>query len=64
MTTSPTMRAIVLHEHGPEYFENYQESPYMERTLRFRPTAKVKVPAVYHEDGTGRHHLLQDRFRK
>lgn len=26
----------ILHEYGDRYFENYQESPYMERTLRFR----------------------------
>jgi carbamoyltransferase len=26
----------------------------MERALRFRPDAKAKVPAVYHDDGTGR----------
>jgi carbamoyltransferase len=44
----------ILHEHGPEYFENYQESPYMERTLRFRPEAARRVPGVVHVDGTGR----------
>lgn len=44
----------ILHEHGPDYFEDYQESPYMDRTLRFRPEARGKVPAVVHVDGTGR----------
>jgi carbamoyltransferase len=44
----------ILHEHGPEYFEHYQESPYMERTLRFRAEAAARVPAVVHVDGTGR----------
>ncbi|MFO0579046.1 MAG: carbamoyltransferase C-terminal domain-containing protein [Polyangia bacterium] len=44
----------ILHECGPEYFENYQMSPYMERTLVFRPEVRAKVPAVVHEDGTGR----------
>lgn len=44
----------VLHELAPEYFENYHESPYMERTLRFRDKVKSKVPGVVHEDGTGR----------
>jgi carbamoyltransferase len=44
----------ILHEYGPEYFENYQESPYMERTLRFRPEVRSRVPAVVHVDGTGR----------
>jgi carbamoyltransferase len=44
----------ILHEHGEAYFENYQQSPYMERTLCFRPEVKEIVPAVVHEDGTGR----------
>lgn len=44
----------ILHEFGPEYFENYQESPYMERTLRFKKEVMNKVPAVVHYNGTGR----------
>jgi carbamoyltransferase len=44
----------ILHEFGAEYFENYQESPYMERTLKFRPEVVAKVPGVVHRDGTGR----------
>lgn len=44
----------ILHEHGADYFENYQESPYMERTLRFRQAVLDKVPGVVHVDGTGR----------
>jgi len=44
----------ILHEFGSEYFVNYQESPYMERTLRFRKEAAGKVPAVVHTDQTGR----------
>jgi carbamoyltransferase len=44
----------ILHEFGPEYFENYQESPYMDRTLRFREAVKAKVPGVVHVNGTGR----------
>ncbi|MGR9105905.1 MAG: carbamoyltransferase family protein [Gammaproteobacteria bacterium] len=44
----------ILHEFGPEYFENYQESPYMERTLPFRAEVRAKVPAVVHVNGTGR----------
>ena len=44
----------ILHEHGPEYFEGYTESPYMERALLFRPEVRDRVPAVVHEDGTGR----------
>lgn len=44
----------ILHQHGPAYFEHYQDSPYMERTLRFRDEAARRVPAVVHVDGTGR----------
>lgn len=44
----------ILHEHGPAYFEGYQASPYMERALPFKASAKAKVPAVVHADGTGR----------
>lgn len=44
----------VLDEYGAEYFENYQTSRYMERTLRFRPEKMRIVPAVVHVDGTGR----------
>jgi len=42
----------ILHEFGNDYFEHYQPSPYMERTLKFsRPH---EVPGVVHHDGTGR----------
>jgi carbamoyltransferase len=44
----------ILDEYGHEYFEDYQPSPYMERALRFRDSAKDKVPGVVHVDGTGR----------
>jgi carbamoyltransferase len=42
----------ILHEFGREYFENYTASPYMERTLKWRPG---RAPAgVRHVDDTGR----------
>jgi carbamoyltransferase len=44
----------ILDEHGAAWFEGYQTSRYMERTLRFRPEAAARVPAVVHADGTGR----------
>jgi carbamoyltransferase len=44
----------ILAEHGPDWFEAYQDSPYMERTLRWREAVRSRVPAVVHEDGTGR----------
>lgn len=44
----------ILDEHGPEYFEGYQQAPYMERTLRFRPEVIDRVPGVVHVNNTGR----------
>ncbi len=44
----------ILHEFGEQYFESYEESRYMERTLRFKVHMRAKVPAVVHVDGTGR----------
>ncbi|MBS1584451.1 MAG: hypothetical protein JSS82_02705 [Bacteroidetes bacterium] len=44
----------ILHECGPDYFEHYEESPYMERTLRFKNEVLEKVPAVVHHNQTGR----------
>ena len=44
----------ILAEHGPAYFENFQFSPYMERTLRFRDDVVDRVPGVVHVDRTGR----------
>jgi carbamoyltransferase len=44
----------ILDEFGEEYFDNYQVSPYMERTLKFKELAKKKVPAIVHVNATGR----------
>ncbi len=44
----------ILHEHGPEYFINYEESPYMERTLKFYDEVKDKIPGVVHANNSGR----------
>ena len=44
----------ILHDYGDEYFESYQESRYMERTLRFREGVLDQIPGVVHVDGTGR----------
>ena len=42
----------ILHEFGPDYFQDYAESPYMERTLKWLPG---RAPAgVRHVDDTGR----------
>jgi carbamoyltransferase len=44
----------LCEEDGPLFFENYQHSPYMERTLEFKKGMRPWIPAVVHEDGTGR----------
>ena len=42
----------VLHEHGADYFQDYEASPYMERTLKWLPG---RAPlGVRHVDDTGR----------
>lgn len=49
----------ILHEHGPDYFEDYVESPYMERALRWRPGQAPE--GVLHLDGTGRLQSVGDK---
>ncbi len=44
----------VLHEHADEFFEDYHESPYMDKTLQLRDFMQDRVEAVCHVDGTGR----------
>ena len=44
----------VLPEFAEAYFENYQESPYMDKTLTIRKSMQAKIAAVCHVDGTGR----------
>lgn len=44
----------ILHEFGPDYFEHYQESPYMDKTLIIREAMRQRIAAVCHIDGTGR----------
>ncbi len=44
----------ILHQYGDEYFENYQESPYMDKTLSIRSEKRKTIAAVCHVDGTGR----------
>lgn len=44
----------VMHEFGPDYFECYQESPYMDKTLKIRQRMRGRIAAVCHVDGTGR----------
>lgn len=44
----------VLDECGGDYFEHYQSSPYMDKTLRIKPHKRAQIAAVCHVDGTGR----------
>ncbi len=44
----------VLHEYAGDYFDNYHESPYMDKTLHIRDAMQNRVAAVCHVDGTGR----------
>jgi carbamoyltransferase len=50
----------VLAGRTAEWFEHPQASPYMERTLCWKPEARSQVPAVVHEDGTGRLQTVTD----
>lgn len=51
----------ILHEYGEEYFRDYQDSPFMERTLRYQKEAKKIVPAVVHANNTGRLQSVTER---
>jgi carbamoyltransferase len=44
----------ILHEYGNEYFEDYDYSPFMEKTFYYRKEVINKIPAVVHVDNTGR----------
>lgn len=44
----------ILSEFGEQYFDDYVETPYMERALKFKREVIDQVPGVVHEDGTGR----------
>jgi carbamoyltransferase len=44
----------ILADHVDEWFENPQNSPYMQFVIPFKDSAKSKVPAVVHFDGTAR----------
>ncbi|MFJ5368076.1 carbamoyltransferase [Bosea sp. CER48] len=44
----------ILADHAADWFEDYQDAPYMERTLVWKEKMRGRVPAVVHEDATGR----------
>ncbi len=45
---------VIAEDTVAEWFEQSQPSPYMSVTLPWRASIKARVPAVVHEDGTGR----------
>jgi carbamoyltransferase len=45
---------VVPLEHAQVWFDHAQAAPFMSFTLPWKPTQGAKVPAVVHEDGTGR----------
>ncbi len=52
----------ILHEYADEYFEDYQESPYMDKTLQIRKSMQNKIAAVCHVDGTGRLQTVKKKW--
>jgi carbamoyltransferase len=44
----------ILFERTADWFESDEYSPFMARTRRWKPNAEDKVPAVVHDDHTGR----------
>jgi carbamoyltransferase len=44
----------VLAEYAEDYFEDLQNSPYMDKTLRIKSEQQANIAAVCHVDGTGR----------
>ena len=54
----------ILHEYAEDYFENYQETPYMERTLKFKKEKWDVVPAVVHANKTGRLQTVKKEYNR
>lgn len=50
----------VLKEQGDDYFEHYQASPYMDKTLAIREAKRDSIQAVCHVDGTGRLQTVEE----
>jgi len=54
----------ILEEDANDWFENYQESPYMQFVLKFKQDKKQLVPAVIHQDGTARLQTVREQDNK
>lgn len=44
----------ILREAVPDFFEQDDEVPYMEKVFKIKPEKQALIPAVVHVDGTGR----------
>ena len=44
----------ILEEYCSIYFKNYEKSFFMEKALQIKDIFQKKIPAVVHNDGTGR----------
>lgn len=45
---------VIPQEHANDWFDHAQDAPYMSFTLPWKPDKAPLVPAVVHQDGTGR----------
>jgi len=52
----------VLDDYADQFFENYHESPYMDKTLRIKSAMQEKIAAVCHVDGTGRLQTVKQQW--
>ena len=52
----------VLHEHADDFFADYHESPYMDKTLLIKDAMQQQVAAVCHVDGTGRLQTVKQQW--
>jgi hypothetical protein len=46
----------------PLLFNDYHESPYMDKTLRIRESMQESIAAVCHVDGTGRLQTVKEQW--
>lgn len=53
----------ILDEFGPEFFQDYQFTPFMERVLSIKEEKRALIPAVTHVDGSGRLQSVKKELR-
>jgi len=52
----------ILKEYVPEYFEQDDEVPFMEKVFKIKQEKQSLIPAVTHVDGTGRLQTVNQKF--